>query len=102
MAAQIERRKQGRPRGTGRTRNKAERAQEAARKRKLVQSAAEKVSLDIPMSEAEACAYFSVARLTLARLRQEHVIRFFRIGDRIMYSPSNLRSDLEQRAKQAA
>ncbi len=95
-------RKRGRPRGAAKKRTQAERARDAARKRKLIKSATAKVRLDLPLSEAEACAYWNVARLTLARKRQQGAIRFFKIGDRILYGPSNLREDLEQRARPKA
>ena len=95
---QIEKRKRGRPLGSAtRKMTKAE----ARKRRETILAVAEKVELDIPVSEAEACAYFGVARLTLSRMRKASQVRHYRLGDRILYSPTQLREDLERRAQAA-
>lgn len=93
MVNQTKKRPRGRPRGTGKEKDKADRAREKA----LLQVAREKVASDSPVTEAEAAAYWNVARLTFYRMRQKGEIRFFQIGDRILYLPSALLSDLEKK-----
>lgn len=58
---------------------------------------------DIPelLSEREAARRLSVCAATLRRARQRGDLSFLRVGDRVLYSPSQLADFLEKCARRS-
>lgn len=66
-----------------------------------IRISAEKSSIQL-LSEPEASSVLGISKITLQRKRKDGAISFYRVGGRILYSPSHLDeylSKCEQKAR---